>query len=478
MSSTRPLLFLADLVPSLDPALVAKDRIEDLVSHGLDHLFTMQTPEGGFSFWPGGTEPHVWGSANAVQLLLDAQKHGFPVPQDRLDSAVKYLADTAASLESGNLRSHEWSELGDGDPEPYVQFVLALVGKADKGRVQKLIDLLPPNPTGESAEELYTLQAALYLSGDRRYESALKRPDVSSLSDWRSNRWSFYSDRRRRGFMLSTFVDLFGQDPAGEPLAQLVAAGLRGHQDGWYTTEELVWGITGLGKWVSGEAASFSPPELLVDGRRLAPRPTPATTKSSDRVWAVARASEYKSVDVRVPAKGQGKLYLMLSSEGVRADQSFQEGGEGLRVSRSWLNQDGTPLDFGKHALGDLVFVQIELSNRSGERVDNVALVDRFPAGWEIENARLGRGGLTADWISDDDLWKADYVNLRDDHVEYFGSLGRGETRKVVYLLRAVTAGHFDVPPVEAAAMYDPRLWARSGQQSLDIAGPWAPYLD
>ncbi len=478
MSSTRPLLFLSDLVPNLDPALAAHDRIEDLVSHGLDHLFTMQTPEGGFSFWPGETEPHLWGSANAVQLLLDAQKHGFPVPQDRLDAAVGYLVQAAANLESGDARSHGWSELGDGDPEPYVQFVLALAGKGDKARVQKLVDLLPPNPTGESAEQLYMLQAALYLAGDRRYESALMHPDVSALSDWRSNRWSFYSDRRRRGFMLSTFVDLFGQNPAGEPLAQIVAEGLRGHEDDWYTTQELVWGITGLGKWVRGSAASFSPPELLVDGRRLSPRPAPPTAKTGDRTWAVERASEYKTVDVRVKSKGQGKLYLMLSSEGVRAQPDAPEGGAGLTVRRRYLNQDGTEMDPAKQALGDLVFVQVTLANKAGERVDNVALVDRFPAGWEIENARLGRGGVAADWVHDDDLWKTDYVDLRDDHVEWFGSLGRGETRSVVYLLRAVSAGHFAVPPVEAGAMYDPRIWARSGQQSLDISGPWAKYLD
>ncbi len=477
MSSTRPLLFLSDLVPSLDPALVAHDRIEDLVSHGIDHLFTMQTPEGGFSFWPGETEPQLWGSANAVQLLLDAQKHGYAVPQDRLDAAVDYLAQASSNLAGGGVR-HEWSELGDGDPEPYVQFVLALTGKANRGRLQKLIDRMAPNPTGEQAEELYMLQAALWLSGDRRYEGALKRPDVSALTDERSNRWSFYSDRRRRGFMLSTFVDLFGQDPAGEPLAALVAEGLRGHADDWYTTQELVWGITGLGKWIRGAAATFSPPELVADGKRLAPQPAPPTAKGGNRVWAVARASEYHSVDLRVKQKGEGKLYLLLSSEGVRAHPDAREGGEGLRVSRRYVKEDGTPLDPSKHALGDLVFAEIELTNTTGERLDNIALVDRFPAGWEIENARLGRGGATADFVSQDDLWTADYVDLRDDHVEWFGSLGRGEAKKVIYLLRAVTAGHFDVPPVEASAMYDPRIWARGEPQSFDVGGPWKPYLD
>ena len=114
----------------------------------------------------------------------------------------------------------------------------------------------------------YMLKAALHLAGDHRYESDLKRPDLTPVSDHRRNGWSFYSDRRRRGFMLSTFVDLFGRERQGELLADLVAEALRGHKSGWYTTQELVWGITGLGKFVEAGAKSFT---AAAAGRR---RPT------------------------------------------------------------------------------------------------------------------------------------------------------------------------------------------------------------
>ena len=99
------------------------------------------------------------------------------------------------------------------------------------------------------------LKAALYLAGDRRYEKDLKAVDASPIAEDRVNCWSFYSDRRRRGMMLSTFFDLFGNDPAGELLAQRVAEGLAGQPSYYYNTQELVWGMTGLGKWVQGMGA-------------------------------------------------------------------------------------------------------------------------------------------------------------------------------------------------------------------------------
>ena len=52
----------------------------------------------------------------------------------------------------------------------------------------------------------------------------------------------------------------------------------------------------------------------------------------------------------------------------------------------------------------------------------------------------------TAGWIEADELWQADHMDLRDDRIELFGHLDRGQARKVVYAARAVTAGHFTIP--------------------------------
>jgi uncharacterized protein YfaS (alpha-2-macroglobulin family) len=104
--------------------------------------------------------------------------------------------------------------------------------------------------------------------------------------------------------------------------------------------------------------------------------------------------------------------------------------------------------------------------------VQNIALVDRVPAGWELENPRLGRGDLPA-WAEDLELWEREHMNLRDDRLEVFGSLYRGEARSVIYAVRAVTAGEFAQPPVSAEAMYDPTLWAKQPGGRITVVGPW-----
>jgi alpha-2-macroglobulin len=124
--------------------------------------------------------------------------------------------------------------------------------------------------------------------------------------------------------------------------------------------------------------------------------------------------------------------------------------------------------------LGETFAVELTLTNKHADRVQNLALVDRLPAGWEVENPRLGRGGALS-WVGE--AWKTDALNLRDDRVELFGAVERGQTVTFVYTVRAVTAGTFTQPPVEAEAMYDPRVWAREDGQVVKVAGPWDDFL-
>ena len=474
-SSTRPLLYLASFVDSVDPSLLAGsaasaplrgDDVEDMVTHGIRRLLSMQTPDGGFAYWPGSTEPAYWATAYATHLLLDAQKFDYPVSQERLDEALDWMDRQITNVYEAGRETNDWYSR---DAEPYLHFVLARAGRPRKARVEKLIQDMR-DARGERREQRFMLQAALYQAGDHRYERELKSPDLSPVTNDRRNGWSFYSDRRRRGFMLSTFVDLFGRDAAGEPLANLVASALRGQKSRWYTTQELVWGITGLGKFVEAGARDFEPPRLSANGRRFAP--APSARETNDRTWNLARASEYLELELEVPEKGEGKLYLILSSEGVREVPDWRTGGEGLRLARRYLEAAGKPIDVSRGlALGDLVYVELELGNLTADHVANIALVDRIPAGWEIENPRLGRDA-TAGWIEADELWQLEHMDLRDDRIELFGHLKRGEKRKVVYAVRAVTAGRFTIPPAEAEAMYDPRIWAREGMEKIEIVGP------
>jgi alpha-2-macroglobulin len=470
-STVRPLLYVAALAEQVEPRL-AELRIEDMVLSGIQRIFAMQTPAGGFGYWPGATEPEDWSTAYATHFLLDAKKAGYAIPDDRLRDVLAWIDRRAAAFERGLGNYARRGPHYDGQVQAYFHYVLALAGKGKKARILKLVSDMPARRSGQQEEDLYLLKAALQLAGDRRYEKDLKTVDASPIGASRDNSWSFYSDRRRRGLMLATFFDLFGNDPAGEPLAQRVAQALVGQPSYWYTTQELVWGVTGLGKWVAAQSTKgVAGGTLVADGQTIAPRATKQT--SNDRTWTLHRAGDYKGLALDVPASAAG-MWLVIHSEGVRPGKRYPVGGNGLAVTRTYRSLDGTELDpaAGELALGDLAYVEVELANTSGVTIQNIALVDRLPAGFEIENPRLGRT-VRLDWVEPDELWHVDFQNMRDDRIEAFGALAPRARKKIVYTVRAVTSGRFTIPPVEAEAMYDPSLWARAAGGTAVVGGPW-----
>ena len=53
------------------------------------------------------------------------------------------------------------------------------------------------------------------------------------------------------------------------------------------------------------------------------------------------------------------------------------------------------------------------------------------------------------------------------------GALEAGQTRELLYTLRAVTAGRFSLPEATAGAMYDPALQASAAGGQIEIQAPW-----
>ncbi|MBA2661600.1 MAG: hypothetical protein H0U74_04855 [Bradymonadaceae bacterium] len=460
-SSTRPLLFISNLVRQVDPGAVARGgSIEKMVLSGINRVLSMQHPGGGFGYWHGGSYTSLWAGAYATHMLMDARDQGYEVPRERIEDALKWLASSVTSADNNHSAA-------------YVHYVLAVAGRGNQGQIRRAIQALPAQLTGQHGEDAYLLKAALYLAGDRSFESELKQPGIQAPTEVRNTGYTYYSDRRRRAVILNVFFDLFGNHPGGEALAEAIAKDLSSDRPSrWYTTQEIIWSVTGLGKWYRDSLNSSGKAALVANGRTLEPVETKGRTEMN---WALTRASEYDQLHLDVTAQ-EGRLYLMTSSEGVRDKPNARYGGTGLTITREYLNADGTPLG-PKQKLGDLAYVRIQLTNTSPTALTNVALVDRLPAGWEIENPRLGRDTLP-NWARNKKLWASDHLNMRDDRLETFGGLKQRETVELIYAARATLAGTFHVPSVEAEGMYDPDVWARAPMGSIEIEGPWSELVD
>ena len=99
----------------------------------------------------------------------------------------------------------------------------------------------------------------------------------------------------------------------------------------------------------------------------------------------------------------------------------------------------------------------------------NYLLVDRLPAGFEIENPTLVSSGSTADlaWLSDTTY--APYTEFRDDR---FVASFTSSTAKLAYMIRAISPGVYVHPGVTVEDMYRPELNARTTSGTVPVTAP------
>jgi len=97
--------------------------------------------------------------------------------------------------------------------------------------------------------------------------------------------------------------------------------------------------------------------------------------------------------------------------------------------------------------------------------VTDVAVVDLLPGGFEL--ALDQQANRSFDQLATGSMLR-DYGEAREDRVIVFGQAGTNLT-EFRYPVKAVTAGTFVLPVVEAEAMYDRTVRARTAAGSFTV---------
>jgi len=105
---------------------------------------------------------------------------------------------------------------------------------------------------------------------------------------------------------------------------------------------------------------------------------------------------------------------------------------------------------------------EVTVTNQTGEYVENIALTQIIPSGWEIVNTRFTDFGNFAEN-------NVDYTDIRDDRTNFYFPLKSHETKTFRILLNASYPGSYYLPGVQAEAMYDNSYLSRTKGQWVKV---------
>ena len=142
----------------------------------------------------------------------------------------------------------------------------------------------------------------------------------------------------------------------------------------------------------------------------------------------------------------------------------------GYAIERTFYKLDGTKIDLKSLAQNERVVVALKVTEAQA-RYAKLLIVDRLPAGLEIDNPALVDGGSIEafSWLTSDET--PAHTEYRDDRfvAAFDRTEGQSAFINIAYVARAVAPGHYVYPPATAEDMYDPERYGRTEFGEIEV---------
>jgi alpha-2-macroglobulin len=459
-SRAMPLLYVNDVARQI--GIGADATLKARVAAAIDRVFEMQDSSGAFGVW-GPSNGDLWLTSYVTDFLLRAKEIGHVVNAKALSLALDKLANSVA-IEQDFTKG--------GENRAYALYVLARGGRAPVGELRYDIDARLDKFATPLAQA--QLGAALGLVGDREraekaFAAALKRMDTAVPDvDYRRD----YGSGLRDGAAMLTLASEFKLAKLETPrLVDVLAKAYAAKQ--YTSTQEQAWMLLAA-KSIADQAGdtTFSVNGAPHQGKLI--RSITSTDLQAGAVTIENTSDTATSAVVSV-------IGSALTPEPATS--------KGFTIERQFYTMDGAKVDL-KSAVGGVstiaqndrfvVVLKIDAADVGGR----IMLVDRLPAGFEIENPRIVDSGdiKTLDWLKT--TRTPEHTEFRDDRFvaafDFFGAERRNrqadgdaleatKTATVAYIVRAVTPGKFTHPAATVEDMYRPERHARTAAGQLTV---------
>jgi uncharacterized protein YfaS (alpha-2-macroglobulin family) len=217
----------------------------------------------------------------------------------------------------------------------------------------------------------------------------------------------------------------------------------------WYSTQTTAYCLLAVSKYMEAYPPADKPKAILTDGA------------SSINLSSTANMLSYKipqgdrNRKLTLKNSSSGTLYVSLNRSGVPAPGRETSDASQLKIEVRYLNSKGELISPELLTQGTDFVAMVTVSNPTNRYLEQLALTQIVPSGWEIINTRLLELPNTPKTAV------ADYEDFRDDRVNQYFSLTAGQSKRFAIKLNASYTGRYYLPAVNCEAMYNADIYAR-----------------
>ncbi|WP_179337328.1 alpha-2-macroglobulin family protein [Winogradskyella ludwigii] len=425
-SSVFPQLFLADIFDLTDQK---KQQIQRNIENGIKRLGRFQNSSGGLGYWMGESTSNDWGTSYAGHYMIEAEKKGFVLPLTFKSNWIAYQRQAARNWRPSYKSYH--SDFA----QAYRLYTLALAGSPDLASMNRLREF---NEISNDAK--WRLAAAYALAGQKEASEAISKSANIDFQSPEGDNYTYGSIYRNRAMALETM--LLTNDSKKTNLAKSIAKSLA--SDRWMSTQTTAYNLLAMGKMITQNGGKELKLTYKINGK----------TETIDTKNGIAQRNISINDGANQITMTNGKdnlVYVRILNSGkLKLGEELVEQ-RGLSISTVYKDLQGNKIDVSKLQQGQDFVATVSISNLTSDNVNDVALTQIFPSGWDIVNTRFTDFGDTT-------VSNARYTDIRDDRVNFYFDMsrqGRNGTKTFSVMLNASYLGTYYLPGAQAEAMYD-----------------------
>ncbi len=487
-SGVLPLAALRTIIQkSLIPDITTIET-DKYIRSGIERLFSMQTAEGGFGYWPGDRTTHKWGSIYALNALTRAEQAGYELPKDRMSKAMSYLQE---QLKSGNEKEYSYRAFG--------VYILALNKSLDKTTFDKAFDNIGSQPREAAMLVLMAGKISNLLPVDQvktRLRAVLEKA-------WSLDRFSdeFYARYREPAISLLAATSVLPGEEVTHRLAAKLLAGI--NPEGiWTSTSDTSWSLIALSEYFGGGKTDGRPANVSV--KQNAKLVEVFTLEPGSYHTVALDPKEFlKNPQYALASGSDSTLLYKLALTFPRTDYAKSGYSNGFEIHKTVKNTDSTNII----KVGDIVEIKLKI-NIKNNAPNYVVLDDPLPAGFvainsaiKTEEAGIAKKKLKRMMMQNNDgegeeggesdgefgegfgwndyYWDPygyyrftpNFFEIRNDRLLAFRNRAWNGIYEYSYYARAVCEGEFVMPSTKIQLMYDPDVVAYTPQGKIVIKG-------
>ena len=470
VSRVFPLVGLSNL-PKYGPAT---ETVSAHFAEVISKLSQRQSYAGGFSYWPSAQENDIDTSVYVMHFLIEAQALGFAVPQDMLQSGVRYLNDSAAQyFRTNSQQKSSTLPLRSLRQRAKVIYLLTRSGTVTSNLLIDLVTTLDKQHKSTWKKDIVSAYIAASYKLLQQTEQANQLISAYDLDDESLQVNQAFAGLAPRITIDAQYLFLLAkhfEQALGSVSQKAVLNITQAIYKGEYNTISAAYSMLALGAYhgaLNAQAGSNNSALAQIDQQitfmaNAAPNQSPLTVQYSPFASA-AYPVNTQSVEANLPSNAlrsqlnYSPLYYVNVQAGYQKQLPAQTLNNGIEIQKSFLNKDGEIATTIKQ--GDELTLRLRIRATEQERISNVAIVDLLPGGFEVKRESLQRKTQP---------WQSDYIDIREDRVVIYKDVTKRMTQ-ITYKVSVTAAGTFTVGPSFAEAMYDRSISAYSASSTLMV---------